>query len=112
MQFSTTTGAIVGPAIVMFAGLIDTAPLTLQGVSAESSIDLSVTSRARALTRTKSEKKSDEYMKAFRNGDRFRRYTDTANVRVWWGQKKERASGNSNSTSTSSGSPVSDLDKL
>ncbi|ORE89739.1 hypothetical protein [Aurantimonas sp. 22II-16-19i] len=72
-----------------FLGKVDRAPLGTPSVSEEGGIDLECVSDTRELTRTNPAKKSDEWLKA-RSGDRFYRYTGTANVPVFWGVEKSR----------------------
>jgi len=84
-----------------FLGQVDRAPLGTPSVGEEGSVEIECVSSTRELTRTNPAKKSDEFLKA-RSGDRFYRYTGTANVPIFWGQEKERV-GRSGQTSNSLG---------
>lgn len=100
LQIIPSTNEPAGPAMVEDVGTIDKAPLTLEGVSAESYIDLQVVNRVRAMTKTRSDKKSDAWTRQNRLGDQIRKYNDTANVKIWWGQAKDKAASGGNSTSS------------
>lgn len=88
------THALLGTPSPVFYGIINKATPTRSAVGGESTLTLEVASHARELTRTNPAKKSDETQK-LRSGDRFRRHVGVANVKVWWGEKKQRPnSGN------------------
>lgn len=83
-----------------FVGKVDKAPIGTPSVQSEGSIEIECVSDTRELTRSNPAKKSDEFMKG-RSGDRFRRYTGTANVPIFWGVEKERPAGKNGNTKPS-----------
>lgn len=98
--FNPQTGAVIGTALCHFVGKINKAPFSTAATGEESSLPIDVVSHTRKLTRTNPAKKSDETQRR-RSGDRLRRYTGTANVKVWWGKEKARpATGGNNTSST------------
>ena len=72
----------------VFRGWINKAPLPRRPEGEEAELTLSLTSSARALTRTVSLLKSDESQK-LRGGDRFRRHADVSgDIITYWGEAK------------------------
>lgn len=82
------TGALVAPPVRLFKGWVDRMPTELPEVGETATIEVSLASAARALTRTLPFKKSDPALQASRSGDRFRRYTDVGSVQVPWGEER------------------------
>jgi hypothetical protein len=89
--FNPQTGAVIGAAACHFVGKVNKAPISTPSVGQEGGITIDVVSQTRDLTRTNPAKKSDETQKR-RSGDRGRRYIGTANVKIWWGEKRQRTS--------------------
>jgi len=87
--FDPATGLSVGDAMCHMVGRVNKAPINTPATGEEGNISISVVSQTRDLTRTNPAKKSDETQQR-RSGDRGRRYVGTANVKIWWGQKKEK----------------------
>lgn len=74
-----------------FLGQVDRAPLGTPSVGEEGGVEIECVSNTRELTRTNPAKRSDEFLKS-RFGDRFYRYTGTANIPIYWGVEKDRKS--------------------
>lgn len=67
-------------------GWINKAPEEIGAAGASSELRIEIVSVTRELTRTNPAKRSDETQR-LRNGDRFRRYSGTANKwQIWWGE--------------------------
>lgn len=90
--FNPQTGAVIGTALCHFVGKVNKAPFSTASVGDESSLPIDVVGHTRELTRTNPAKKSDETQRR-RSDDRLRRYTGTANVKLWWGMEKAKATG-------------------
>lgn len=91
--FDPGTRALVAMPLPHFFGKVDKSPVGTPAVGDEGSVNIQAVSHIRELTRTNPAKKSDETQKR-RSGDRFRRYNSTAgDTDVFWGLRKERASG-------------------
>lgn len=89
--FSPSTWALVSTPFARFVGRVDTARITTPPAGGTGSIVLSCSDDRVDLTRINPALKSDETQK-LRNGDRIRRYNDTAaEVSIWWGQAKGKA---------------------
>lgn len=103
LLFNPQTGAVIAEALPHFIGKINKAPINTPRTGEEGSIPLSIVSATRDLTKTNPAKKSDETQRR-RGGDRLRRYTGTANVKVWWGQENKKAGGGSGNGTSSKAS--------
>lgn len=93
--FNTDTRELISAAEPHFVGRIDKAPIDTPKIGGEGSIDLTISSDLRELTRTNAAMKSDEQQK-LRSGDRMRQYNSTAGEwQIYWGEAKPsvRASG-------------------
>lgn len=89
--FDPQTNALVNYPLPHFVGTVDKLSVGTPAAGNEGSIDFSLVSVIREMTRTNPAKKSDETQKR-RSGDRFRQYNSTAGqTDVFWGLKKERA---------------------
>lgn len=89
--FDPLTMGLVAEPHRVFSGWIDEVVLTTPEASGEATVEVTMASAARGLTRTLPLKKSDETQKR-RSGDRFRRYADvSAAVDVFWGEARARA---------------------
>ncbi len=86
--FWPESGDLVAEPVRLFKGWIDSAPTTLPELNEQPEVKVSLTSAARALTRTLAFKKSDTSLSLARSGDRFRKYTDVGAVQVPWGQER------------------------
>jgi hypothetical protein len=79
---------LVAPPRCRRLGFVNKASEEIGGVGSESRLTLEVVSITRELTRSNPAKRSDETQRR-RNGDRFRRYTGTADKwPIWWGEEK------------------------
>lgn len=86
--FDPATWNLVANPILLFAGRVDGAEIDDAAAGGEGGLSLTVINSAIDLTRTSTAMESDEQQR-LRNGDRFRRYGDTAaQVETWWGQAK------------------------
>lgn len=84
--FDPVTLAQVGTEQLLFRGAIDKVKITTPRKGGNGTVEVTVASQARDLTRGLRLKKSDESQQ-LRAGDRFRRYADVSGkVKVWWGQ--------------------------
>lgn len=92
LLFDPATHSPVGAAIPHFVGFVNKAPIGTPKVGEEASIELSVVSVIRELTKTNPAKKSDETQRR-RSGDRMYRYLGTADVPIFWGRERQRPSG-------------------
>ncbi|MGN6773504.1 MAG: hypothetical protein ACTHJQ_27200 [Rhizobiaceae bacterium] len=100
--FDPQTNELVSFPLPHFMGTVDKATVGTPAAGNEGSIDFSLVSIIREMTRTNPAKKSDETQKR-RSGDRFRKYNSTAGqTDVFWGLKKERADGGNGRSSTPS----------
>lgn len=90
--FNPQTNAVVGAAVCHFVGKVNKAPIATPRSGEEGGIDVDCVTHIREMTRTNPAKKSDESQKR-RSGDRFRRHIGVANVKIFWGQEKEKAAG-------------------
>lgn len=78
----------VSTAYLLFAGRVDGASVDDAAAGGEGGLSLEAVSSAIDLTKVNPAMESDEQQK-LRDGDRFRRYADTAaQVEAWWGQQK------------------------
>lgn len=83
----------VAPAVPLFIGKVNGAPITTPAAGGEGSIELVCVSETRELSRTNPLKRSDEMQKRRLVGgtpDRFRKYTDVAGSwlqNIHWGEK-------------------------
>ncbi|UYN98353.1 MAG: hypothetical protein KIT02_10280 [Devosia sp.] len=83
------TWNLVSTPTLMFAGRVDGASIDDAAAGGEGALSLDCISSAIDLTKTNPAMESDEQQKR-RDGDRFRRYGDTAGqIQTWWGQHKE-----------------------
>ena len=87
--FDPATWMLVSEPYLMLEGRVDGAEVTDAAADDEGSLRLSVMNSAIDLTRTSPAMESDEQQR-LRDGDRFRRWGDTAGqVETWWGQAKD-----------------------
>lgn len=87
--FDPETWNLVSTPHLMFAGRVDGAGLDDAAAGGEGGLSLDAQSSAIDLTRTNPAMESDEQQRR-RDGDRFRRFGDTAGqVQTWWGQARE-----------------------
>lgn len=88
--FDPATRALIAPPYPHFVGQMNGAPITTPAVGGEGSVEVTVVSHSRELTRTNAAKKSDETQRR-RGGDRFRRYSDVAKEwNIPWGNPDGR----------------------
>lgn len=86
--YSPATWALVSTPFPRFLGRVDGLSIETPAVGGEGRIVLTAIGDTIDLTRTVPALKSDETQR-LRDGDRFRRYADTAGaVEVWWGQAR------------------------
>ncbi|MFN4172709.1 MAG: hypothetical protein ACK4GW_13245 [Pseudorhodobacter sp.] len=84
--FDPQSRALVDEPHRVFRGRIDKAPVTVPELGGEMSVEITMASSARDLTRTLALRKSDEAQQ-LRSGDRFLRYADiSGQVQTWWGE--------------------------
>lgn len=88
-DFDPSTGELVANPLCIFLGKIDGAPIERPAIGGGGTIDIRCVSNSVELTRTNPAKKSDQ-TQLLRDGDRFRRYSDTATLMVWWGEERAR----------------------
>lgn len=89
--FSPDTFNLVAEPHRVFSGWIDELVINTPEVGGEATVEVTLASSARALTRGLPIKKSDETQKR-RSGDRFRRWADiSAAVDVYWGELRAAA---------------------
>lgn len=87
--FDPATWNLVSTPHLIFSGRVDGASVDDAAAGGEGGLALQAISSAIDLTKTNPAMESDEQQRR-RNGDRFRRYGDTAaQVQTWWGQSKE-----------------------
>lgn len=87
--FDPETWNLVSIPHLMFAGRVDGAAVDDAAANGEGGLSLDAQSSAIDLTRTNPAMESDEQQRR-RDGDRFRRYGDTAGqVQTWWGQARD-----------------------
>jgi len=87
--FDTETWNLVSEPHLLVSGRVDGAGVDDAAVDGEGGLTLEVVSSAIDLTRVNPALESDEQQR-LRNGDRFRRYGDTAGqIETWWGQEKK-----------------------
>lgn len=90
--FDPITMSQVGTEQLLFRGAIDKVKITTPRKGGNGTVEVTVASQARDLTRGLRLKKSDESQQ-LRSGDRFRRYADVSGkVKVWWGLTPRKAS--------------------
>ena len=85
--FNPATRNLVAPPLPRFVGFVDKCVITTPQEGNEGSIVLTLTSHTQELTRTNTDKCSDESQKRRAAGDAF--YQDMAvvgNWQIWWGQ--------------------------
>lgn len=98
------TREVIGYPVPLWDGQVNGSPIETPAVGQEGGIALQVVSHTRMLTRTNAAKRSDETQK-LRQGDRLRRYSDTAGEwAFWWGE--EKASNNSKPSHLSGALPL------
>lgn len=86
--FDPATWNLVSTPHLLFAGRVDGASVDDAAAGGEGGLSLDAMSSAIDLTKTNPAMESDEQQR-LRNGDRFRRYGDTAGqVDTWWGQAR------------------------
>lgn len=86
--FDPATWNLVSTPVLMFSGRVDGAAVDDAAADGEGGLSLEVVSSAIDLTKTNPAMESDEQQKR-RDGDRFRRWGDSAaTVETWWGQAK------------------------
>lgn len=86
--FDPMTWNLVSTPHLLFAGRVDGAAVDDAAAGGEGGLSLDAMSSAIDLTKTNPAMESDEQQR-LRNGDRFRRYGDTAGqVETWWGQAR------------------------
>lgn len=84
--FDTTTGALIAEPRRVWKGQIDVAPIHTAEIGGQSTVEITLSSASRALTKGLTLTKSDATLR-LRGGDRGRRYTDlTGKVRDVWGE--------------------------
>lgn len=82
------TWNLVSTPVLMFSGRVDGAAVDDAAAGGEGGLSLEAVSSAIDLTKTNPAMESDEQQK-LRDGDRFRRWGDSAaTVETWWGQTK------------------------
>lgn len=87
--FDPATWNLVSTPHILFAGRVDGAAVDDAAAGGEGGLSLEAISSAIDLTRTNPAMESDEQQRR-RDGDRFRRFGDTAGqVSTWWGQAKD-----------------------
>jgi hypothetical protein len=87
--FDPATWNLVATPHILFAGRVDGASIDDAAAGGEGGLSLDAISSAIDLTRSNPAMESDEQLR-LRDGDRFRRYGDTAGqVQTWWGQAKD-----------------------
>ena len=86
--FDPMTGDLIAEPHQVWQGVIDAAPIHTAEIGATSTVEVTLASAARALTKGLTITKSDAVQR-LRGGDRFRRYGDvTGQVKVAWGEKR------------------------
>jgi hypothetical protein len=87
--FDPATWNLVATPHILFAGRVDGASVDDAAAGGEGGLSLDAISSAIDLTKTNPAMESDEQQRR-RDGDRFRRFGDTAGqVSTWWGQARE-----------------------
>ena len=85
-MFDTLTGGLIAEPRRVWKGQIDVAPIHTAEIGGQSTVEVTLTSASRALTKGLTLTKSDAVQR-LRGGDRGRRYTDlTGKVRDVWGE--------------------------
>ena len=86
--FDLETHALIEEPHRVFLGWIEEAPIATPEIGGQATIEVTMASSARSMTRALAIKKSDSTQR-MRGGDRFRRYIDVSgSVGVWWGEKR------------------------
>lgn len=86
--YDINTRSLVSEPHRVFKGWINNAPIPRKPPGEDATLDISLTSSARALTRNLALMKSDESQK-LRADDRFRKYADiSGDVTTYWGEVK------------------------
>lgn len=88
LYFKRDTMQPIAPGISRFLGFVNGAPIETPKTGEAGSITLNIVSHTRTLTRSRTEKKSDETQR-LRDGDRFYKYADVAGQwEISWGEHK------------------------
>lgn len=86
--FDPETWNLVATPVLMFSGRVDGAGVDDAAAGGEGGLSLEAVGSAIDLTKTNPAMESDEQQKR-RDGDRFRRYGDSAaSIEIWWGQAR------------------------
>ena len=86
--FDPATWNLVSTPHLVFAGRVDGAAVDDAAAGGEGGLSVEMISSAIDLTRTNPAMESDAQQR-LRDGDRFRRYGDTAaQIETWWGQSR------------------------
>lgn len=86
--FDPATWNLVSTPVLMFSGRVDGASVDDAAAGGEGGLSLDIIGSAIDLTKTNPAMESDEQQRR-RDGDRFRRWSDSAaTVETWWGQVK------------------------
>ena len=84
--FDPLSGVLVDVPQRIFRGWIDKVQVRTPEVGGNATVEVTLASNARALTRGLALKKSDESLRVRAPGDGFFRYADVSDAKVWWGE--------------------------
>lgn len=92
IHYDPTTGVVIGDPIRILKGWIDEMPVPRPQEGGTATVEVSVASASRALTRTLTSKKSDEMQRRIDPDDRGREYSAVSGaVGVFWNTKNARS---------------------
>lgn len=86
--FDPVKGVQIGDPVRVLKGTVDEMPVPTPAEGGTATVDLTVASAARALTRTLTAKKSDADQRRIDANDKGREYSAIVGVPVFWGQKQ------------------------
>ncbi|MDP3961791.1 MAG: hypothetical protein Q8Q26_17300 [Pseudorhodobacter sp.] len=84
--FEPLSGALVDVPQRIFRGWIDKVQIRTPEVGGNATVEVTLASNARALTRGLALKKSDESLRVRAPTDGFFKYADVSDAKVWWGE--------------------------
>lgn len=84
--FEPVSGVLVDVPQRIFRGWIDKVQVRTPEVGGNATVEVTLASNARALTRGLALKKSDESLRVRAPTDGFFRYADVSDAKVWWGE--------------------------
>lgn len=92
IHYDPTTGVVIGDPVRILKGWIDEMPVPRPQEGGTATVEVSVASASRALTRTLTSKKSDEMQRRIDPDDRGREYSAVSGaVGVFWNTKNSRS---------------------